>query len=163
MHAAGHSAGAIFHSRFLPLYLQHGSGTGVSSLNLLAAALSIADFNRLLRPLVGSPQGIEQLHLFGLHRQLEEDDSVLWLYPRSLLCLISSALEAERGVGLLGLERSVAADADLTGFLGTAAADATWSKTQVGAPGRRCLASAHGTFDEDPATLNSVAYRVSTG
>lgn len=163
VHAAGHSAGAIFHSRFLPLYLQHGSGTGVSSLNLLAAALSIADFNRLLRPLVGSPQGIEHLHLFGLHRQLEEDDSVLWLYPRSLLCLISAALEPERGIGLLGLERSVAADADLAGFLGAPAADATWSKTEVGAPGRRCLASAHGTFDEDPATLNSVVYRVASG
>ncbi len=162
VHAAGHSAGAIFHSRFIPQYLQHHPDTAVSSLSLLAPALTVAEFNRTLRPITGSAQGLENLHLFGLGHQLEEDDSVLWLYPRSMLCLISAALEAERKTPILGMEQTHTQDADLRNFLASVGADVTWSKTTGGAPGRRSQATSHGTFDDDPSTLGSIAHLINS-
>ena len=53
VHAAGHSAGAIFHSRFLPAADRLGVRS-FGSLQLLAPALRVDEFESTLLPMIGT-------------------------------------------------------------------------------------------------------------
>lgn len=160
LHAAGHSAGSIFHSRFLPAFADLDAGTGFSTLQLLAPAITVADFKERLLPLVGSANGVDHLGMFSMDAALEEEDNVIGVYKRSLLCLIRASLEIEPNTPVLGLAESVAADEQLTAFFGSARADATWSRSTGGPKSARSNATSHGSFDNDPDTMTSVLCRV---
>ncbi|WP_258142667.1 caspase family protein [Arthrobacter sp. MYb227] len=160
LHAAGHSAGSIFHSYFLPAYAGLEAGTGFTTLQLLAPAITVGDFKARLMPLLGAAHGVEQLSMFSMNAELEEDDNVIGVYKRSLLCLIRAALEVEPTTPILGLAESVAADSQLTGLFGTAQAGAIWSRTTSGPKSSRSDASSHGSFDNDANTMTSVVCRV---
>lgn len=160
LHAAGHSAGSIFHSHFLPAYAGMDSGTGFSTLNLLAPALTTRDFKARLLPLLGAANGVDHLGMFSMNAELEEEDSVVGAYRRSLLCLIRASLEIEPNTPLLGLAESVASDEALARLFTSAQADATWSVTRGGPKPGRSSAASHGSFDEDPDTMTSVLCRV---
>ncbi|MET0872304.1 MAG: caspase family protein [Paeniglutamicibacter terrestris] len=160
LHAAGHSAGAIFHSHFLPAYAGLDAGQGFSTLNLLAPAITTENFKQRLLPLLGTANGVDHLGMFSMKTELEEEDDVIGLYRRSLLCLIRASLEVEPNTPILGLAESVASDESLTQLFASAGADATWSISAGGPKSGRSAARSHGSFDDDPDTMTSVLCRV---
>lgn len=160
LHAAGHSAGSIFHSHFLPAYAGLDAGKGFSTLNLLAPAITAEDFKARLLPLLGAANGVDHLGMFSMNRELEEEDNVIGVYRRSLLCLIRASLEVDPNTPLLGLAESVAADDQLTRLFASDRADATWSIAGGGPKTGRSAATSHGSFDNDPDTMTSVLCRV---
>lgn len=164
LHAAGHSAGAIFHGRFVPLLVDRG--LTVASLSLLAPAVRTDEFLRGSAPLLGV--GLDHVAMFSMRRDFELDDTCSFgsvtFYRRSLLYLIRAALEEAPGTPVLGLEESVQADPELWRLFGpggTAHSTGVWSVTAPDAArDSRTTAIAHGDFDGDAPTMESVARRV---
>ena len=164
LHAVGHSAGSIFHSWFLPAArVEHAPA--FKTLQLLAPAITIEEFKARLAPEIGGAGAVEQAILFTMKRDYEEADNCAEVYRKSLLYLIHHALEPEKRTPVLGLEISLRADAaaaKLFGLQGAAGAPGrtVWSVTD-GATGRSVSASVHhGDFDDDIATMSSVAANV---
>lgn len=169
VHAAGHSAGAIFHSRFVPTVVRLGGDAGprVETLQLLAPALRVDDFSATLLPLVG--EGIDSLVVYTMTDAAEQADSCFRIYRRSLLYLVSELFEDPTDSPLLGMEVAIRASRELLAAFGLdpieqRAAEVIWSPTGPDAPpGRRSMAVNHGGFDNDADTMNSVASRVLGG
>lgn len=169
VHALGHSAGAIFHSHFLPVLLEQSttaeSPVEVQSLHLLAPAVTTTLFKSALKDLVGAGKGIRRLTMYTMNDDLEKIDPSTHPYGKSLLYLVSGAFEAERNEPILGLERSLKRDVDLIRFFGLAGprkeADVLFSKTPAGTALRnRSESTTHGGFDNDVATMTSLVRRV---
>ncbi|MGJ0223488.1 caspase family protein, partial [Streptococcus pyogenes] len=163
IHAAGHSAGSIFHSHFLPAALDLGI-PAVSSLYLLAPAIRVDHFKERLLGRIGT--GIKRLGVFTMLREHEMDDHCAKVYRKSLLYLIRFSLEKERGAEILGLEESLRRDRDISRLLGlnnsgtSAAGDIVFSKSP-GSDGQfASQATSHGGFDDDAPTMNSIALRI---
>ena len=163
LHAAGHSAGAIFHSHFIPAAREEGAPR-FDSLQLLAPALRTDGFRSQLLPLVGAD--IERLTVYTMNMQAENDDHCFQVYRRSLLYLVSRVFESESDAPILGLEQSIRADPELVACFGLqpgtrGLADVIWSPTLAQAPlDSRSSATSHGGFDNDTDTMNSVARRI---
>jgi hypothetical protein len=163
VHAVGHSAGAIFHSHFIPAARQEGAPP-FESLQLLAPALRVDGFRSQLLPLVGKDIG--QLTLYTMNMRAENDDHCFQVYRRSLLYLVSRVFEPESDAPILGLEQSIRDDAELAAAFGLTGgelgrAEVIFSPTGNGAPpDRRSNATSHGGFDNDVDTMNSVARRI---
>jgi hypothetical protein len=166
LHAAGHSAGSIFHAHFIPAARAAGVPS-FASLALLAPAISVPLFKSTLATLVGEGRGIDEAAVFTMRREHERDDSVIGVYRKSLLYLVSRALEPDADMPILGLEDSLRGDPDLVSLFGLNTgsgqtdAEVLWSVSSADAPiGRRTHSTSHGGFDNDNPTLESVAYRV---
>ena len=162
LHAAGHSAGSIFHSHFLPAALQLGA-PAFQSLHFLAPAVTVQGFKARLAGLLGA--GIGPLTVYTMKKALELADTCSPAYRKSLLYLIFFALERRRETPLLGLQESLLADADLRrifGLAGGAAGDGelVLSETVADSGRRASRATTHGGFDDDVATMDSVLRRV---
>ena len=163
VHAAGHSAGAIFHAHFLPCALDLGVPQ-VHSLHLLAPAVRVDLFKQQLAPRVGRDKGIAQLAMYTMADSYEKDDNCGSVYRKSLLYLIYRGLEPERDEAILGLERSVRADGGLKLLFGIGAgrdsADVVWSDNGLDHGRSATRSHTHGGFDDDPATMGSIVRRV---
>lgn len=166
LHAVGHSAGSIFHSWFLPMATGADIGVpGFSTLQLLAPAITIPDFSARLAQHLGPRRAAEKAVMYTMKKSFEEDDSCIGIYRKSLLYLIHHALEPERRTPILGLDLSVrahAATARLFGLHGVADVPGrvVWSATDAGNGRSSTRAKTHGGFDDDAATMNSVAANV---
>ncbi len=172
IHAAGHSAGSIFHSYFLPTLVRQQTAAGVPSLNvqtlhLLAPAVATDLFISNLMPQIGDTKPIERLTMYTMHKELEKADKA-GPYQGSLLYLVSHAFEQSQPTRLLGLEESIRQDAPLIRFFGLAGlqapkAELVFSQTPPGtSPRSASQATSHGGdngFANDPATLGSVVRR----
>ncbi len=162
LHAAGHSAGAIFHAHFLPVAFTAGI-PDVEQLHFLAPAIRVDTFTSHLMGLVGNR--LKHLALFTMTRDLERDDDCAKIYRKSLLYLIRFALEKDKKAEILGLEESLRRDRPVAALFGlgggaSAAADVVFSQS-VGSDGQHASRSVtHGGFDDDAATMNSVALRI---
>ena len=110
-HACGHSAGAIFHSFFVPPLVE--AGGALTSLHLLAPAVNVPTFKARLMPLSG--HGIGATTMFTMHREFERADTA-GPYPKSLLYLVHHSFEDLTKTAILGLEENVAADAEVGQF-----------------------------------------------
>jgi hypothetical protein len=164
LHAVGHSAGAIFHSYFVPAALERGAPS-FRSLCLLAPAIRTDAFLERFEPILGAGKGVERLHLFNLDRDHERRDHCAGVYGKSLLHLVSNAFEPARGQPLLGLEESVRADERVAGIFGLAGregavGEVVWAPTVAIAGRAASRAVSHGGFDDDRATMESVLRRV---
>jgi hypothetical protein len=163
LHAAGHSAGAIFHAHFIPCALARGVPR-FDSLHLLAPALRVDLFHQNLLARIGPRQGIEKLTLYTMADSFEKEDNCGDVYRKSLLYLIHHGLEPERDVPILGLERCLRADPDLKRLFGLAGserlADVVWSDNRLDSGRSASRARTHGGFDDDPATMGSIVRRV---
>ncbi|HEX8606050.1 MAG TPA: caspase family protein, partial [Pseudoduganella sp.] len=163
VHAAGHSAGAIFHAYFVPCALAAGVPR-FQSMHLLAPAVRTDVFHQQLAGHVGA--GIAALTMYTMQDTFEKNDHCAHVYRKSLLYLVHKVLEPERDEPILGLERSVRADPALRTLFGTgtgtgaAPASIVWSVTAAGQGRSASQSTEHGGFDDDPATLGSVARRV---
>lgn len=162
IHAVGHSAGAIFQSHFLPLLV--AQGIPIETTHLLAPALRVDEFLSRLAPHM-KKQELEHLTIFTMKKDLELADNCITLYHKSLLYLIYYAFEPERETPILGLEVNLRANAKtraLFGLDGKAASrgEVIWSKTSSDSGLSACQATAHGGFNDDRPTMNSVLRRV---
>jgi hypothetical protein len=169
IHAAGHSAGAIFQAEFLPALTKAPASGGtqlrLSSLHFLAPAITVELFKKKLFPLIGSGKAIDSLTVYTMNKSLEEDDKA-GPYRKSLLYLVSRAFETMQPTPILGLEESIRHDVQLLRFFGLSVtspkvADLLFSQTSPTAPPKSATRStSHGDFDNDVATMNSVVRRI---
>jgi hypothetical protein len=178
LHVVAHSAGSEFIAHALPILGE--AGVPLKTLQLLAPAITVANFKNLVMPEIQAGQ-CPHPSLYILSASGERDDEV-GPYGKSLLYLVSNAFEAppsrERsrtGVPLLGMERFVSdsnrnqspdedfdVDPDLNALF-RKKVDGLPSLIIAGrdqGPGCRSQSETHGGFDNDPATLNSILYRI---
>jgi pimeloyl-ACP methyl ester carboxylesterase len=162
LHAVGHSAGSIFHAHFIPTALSLGAPR-FTTLQLLAPAIRVDEFKKRLASQIGAGAGA--LAAFAMHREVELADDCIGVYRKSLLYLIYYALEQERATPILGLETSIAADDELRALFGLGRpeqkkGDLILSVTDASNGKSASRSKHHGDFDDDAATMTSVAARV---
>jgi len=161
IHTVGHSAGSIFNAHFMKSIINKGGS--VKSAHFLAPAISRKDFNKHVAPFLGNSIG--HLTLFTMIKRLEKADTVAGIYRKSLLYLIYGALEDKRNTDVLGLELSLRGNRKLTKLFGlgkklSKKAEVVWSPSNDIASGSASQSKSHGGFDDDPATMQSVARRI---
>ena len=183
VHMVGHSAGALvlapavslLTTRGLitsgPMRGRRGLNVPISSCTLWAPACPVSLFDDTFLPAI-TRERIKRFLLFTLTEELEAADHVAGIYRKSLLHLISAALEETPrvpgdtdGTPLVGMERFVRSNGgDQPGhdaFLSLLKRrHVTWlcSPSRItSAPSYTTPASArrHGDFDDDPGTLAS--------
>ncbi len=177
IHLIGHSAGA------LPLaYLVDALGAqrlgpahnlldaAVRSAHLYAPACSVAFANQHY---ASHPELLRRLHVHVLADEREREDKVAGFYNKSLLYLLSNALEADARTPLLGLQRAWLTDAASGGWDGSSSTRATlklWRQaagaaglperlrvqeaTRVQASAAQQLRATHTSFEQDVALFN---------
>jgi hypothetical protein len=159
LHAIGHSAGAVFHSYFIPAVVANQRAQ-FATMQFLAPAVRVDGFAERLLGLMGG--SVKSSTIFTMFKQFELADRVTRGYHKSLLYLISRALEEERGADILGLEESMRRSPSIVRAFGLdgrpAPGQVVFSKTAG-----RSQADEHGEFDDDPDTMNSVARLVLGG
>jgi len=157
LHLVGHSAGSIFLGHLVPEIKRRG--LKVKSLTLYAPACSTELFKSSIQPYVGRGRRrcIDRLTVFNLTDEAERDDTVVNVYHKSLLYLVSEAFEVRKHQPLVGMERFLSHDRAMEAALGTRKRRGlTVIHSRGGA--NIALASSstsHGGFDNDPDTLNS--------
>ena len=162
LHAVGHSAGSIFHTHFIPTACDLGV-PAFRTVHFLAPAVRTDTFLKQLAPRLG--HGIESLALFTMSDSWERADTCAQIYQKSLLYLVHRALERDPKTPLLGLEVCLRNDAGLRTMFGLGSTrsergEVIWSPTLVETGRSASRSVEHGGFDDDPATMNSVARRV---
>lgn len=160
--AVGHSAGSVFHAHLLNK-LAALDAPPVEKLFLFAPAITIADYKKIIDPLVGDQ--IKQVMMFTMFKDYELHDTVTPAYHKSLLYLICRALEEQKNEPILGLEECIRADGDLSHRFGLGGAPAgkcsvVWSQTTARSGPRASRSTTHGGFDNDVATMESVMREV---
>ncbi len=94
----------------------------------------------------------------------EKEDTCIGIYRKSLLYLIRGALEEEPRAEILGLQECLKRDKALDVLLGKPGSggkgEVMWSQTVGGGPRTSSQSTTHGGFDNDAATMNSLARRV---
>ena len=163
LHAVGHSAGAIFHSWFLPDALQLGSGP-FTSVHFLAPAITVDGFIRRLGGNLG-PSALRHITIYTMKKALELDDTCSPLYRKSLLYLIHFALERFREEPILGLEVSLRGNSTMKRVFGldgqpSAEGEVVWSESPSDSGRSASRSTTHGGFDDDVPTMDSVLRRV---
>lgn len=153
VHAVGHSAGANFHSHFVPAAV--AEKVTFKSLQLLAPAIRNKEFIDRLDALLGKQ--VQTAKIYTMRRQLERADDCVRIYRKSLLYLISKGLEIQRNEPILGLEDFLTQDAHIRERFGIKAGPKTVGEVIFSKTAGKSEATAHGCFDDDVATMNSVA------
>ncbi len=161
IHTLGHSAGSIFNAHFMKSIINKGGN--VKTAHFLAPAISRKEFNKKVAPFLGDSIG--HLTLFTMIKRLEKADTVAGIYRKSLLYLIYGALEDKRNTDILGLELSLRGNRKLSKLFGlgkapSKKAEVVWSPSNDMAGGSASQSKSHGGFDDDPATMQSVARRI---
>lgn len=192
----GHSTGAIYIANWLARSADFLPATLKQDVIFLAPAISFDLWARTLR---AHGQRIGGFRLFAMHDALERDDQVWggdpdldggkdwrrYVYPSSLLYLVSGILESRRGadgqehdeadVPLVGMERFFTGAAvyneaagfrevdEVRAWLATRNGGAVWSRAEQQGDGLNCTSIDHGAFDDDPATLASLRHLVTHG
>jgi hypothetical protein len=165
-HLVGHSAGSILHCRLFEWFVRHG--VRVKTLTFLAPAVTTELFRATVIPhdaLLGT---------FALHAMTDHDERTdhcgevpgtsAGIYHKSLLYLVSCAFEDQVPQRILGLARHVhedhrgdTRDTDrLVREWLAARARCHWHRPALERPG----ATLHGSFDDDPETLQRVIERI---
>jgi hypothetical protein len=159
VYAAGHSAGCIFHSHFIPALLTRGLPQ-VKSLHFLAPAVNIPTFQAKLAANIGKE--IQHLTMYTMKKDFERQDKA-GPYLGSLLYLVHHSFEMPDENPILGLEENLRNDSKMTELFGLQGqpandADVVFSVTSVlAAANKQSRATSHGDFDNDPYTMESVA------
>ena len=164
LHAVGHSAGSIFHAHFVPAALEVGVPS-FRSMHFLAPAIRVDTFEQLLLKKIGKGKGVDHLSVFTMARAFEEDDNCFSIYRKSLLYLIYYGLEPERKTPILGLEESIRDNAKLKRLFdldrqGNAGGEVIWSVSKETTGRSATTSRTHGGFNNDKATMESVAQRI---
>jgi hypothetical protein len=178
LHMVGHSAGSIFLGPLAqlltekgviddgPLKGSTGFGRTIASCTLWAPACTMDLFHQLYAPAIKADR-LRRFSLFTLTDKAECDDDCANIYHKSLLYLVSNALESRPriplvrdGVPMLGMEKFAKDDA-LVKTLGDRWVQAP-NTEPMGSP-RSSGARHHGDFHNDPATLKATLARILAG
>ena len=179
IHVVGHSAGAILLGPLVqllttkgkiskgPLNRSKGLGLGVASCTLWAPSCTTDFFKQTYLPAIENG-AIDRFALFTLTDEAERDDDCANIYHKSLLYLISHALDTrpriplfQDGEPILGMMKSVRDDKDIARLL--AKKKHRWVLAPNALPDSAPDASrakTHGEFDDDPATLRATLAHV---
>lgn len=158
LHLVGHSTGAILHAYLAAALLKLERKVRVASASLLAPAATVELFKSNYRPLLKAPKsqtGINRMDIYNLSDKLERDDTVISVYRKSLLYLVSRSFEEdERPAAILGMEKyKKGVDTGLNNLtIHYSHGDVKSSKNT--------RSETHGGFDNDPTTMNNVLKRV---
>ncbi len=154
IHLVGHSTGGVLIGHMLEALDRLGVADLVTSCSLMAPACTVDFYKQHYEPRLGGNDGnglvvrLPKLTVYNLTDELEKDDHVAAAYRKSLLYLVSRALERSRNEpkALLGM--------------------AAYSKQLPEQTGLRFIYSdghrketasrSHGGFDNDPNTMNHV-------
>ena len=172
LHLVGHSAGAIVLGHMVSALVARGLAPHVRSIQLLAPACSVQFANRHYAP---HDELMRRLHLRILSDRVERNDSVAAIYRKSLLYLVSNALEVDLRTPILGLANSFRPD--YGGWDGTSSTGETlktWHDAARSAGLRHptrlttidtdkvltavpagYITTSHGSFDNDVAVLSA--------
>ncbi|MFY9329707.1 MAG: C1 family peptidase [Georgfuchsia sp.] len=104
LHLVGHSAGSIALGRLLDNLAQKNLTGSIKSVHLYAPACTVAFANQHYAP---HTEIMDKLHMDILSDQCEQDDSVAYIYQKSLLYFVSNALESDSRTPILGLENVI--------------------------------------------------------
>ena len=158
LHVVAHSAGAILAAHAASLL----STLGIAwrSMQFMAPALRIDEFDELLTPQIGVAR-CPRPSMYMLSKIGELDDDV-GPYGKSLLYLVSNALEPKRETPLLGMEKFIDADAQLLEALSAPieGRPGIVISGAPGTPGSLSRSDTHSGFDNDPDTMNSILVRI---
>ncbi|HEX5050760.1 MAG TPA: C1 family peptidase [Planctomycetota bacterium] len=165
VHLVGHSAGSIFLGPLARLLAQ--GGVAIESCTMWAPACTTALFDRDYAPAI-ERGAIGRFALFTLTDRAEQDDSCAGIYHKSLLYLVSNALEdkpripiVRDGVALLGMEKFAKQHERLTKLIAKKKVD--WIRSpNTARPGSpdHSTAREHGAFDDDQPTLVATMARM---
>ena len=157
IHLVGHSTGAILLSHLLIVLDNLSHKNIIKSCSLMAPACTIDFFESNYRPRLYSGNGasvrLPNFRIYNLMDDLEQADTVAFAYRKSLLCLISRALERERDKPLLGMERHA------TNLQPTEGLEFIYSDGR-GTGNARSASTSHGGFDNDPNTMNDILQNI---
>ncbi|PCI09707.1 peptidase C1 [bacterium] len=156
LHLVGHSAGAILLAHLIPILDQWG--VKVKTLTLYAPACSTELFKENVLPYFGAGKCVDRITIFNLSDEAELDDNVIKVYNKSLLYLVSEALDVGRKQQLLGIQKQLIDDREIKSAMGRPDIETrnTTITTRRGASIQLASNStSHGGFDNDVDTLNS--------
>jgi hypothetical protein len=168
IHMVGHSAGSILLAGLVDL-LAKGAGPTVETCTLWAPAMTTDLFADTYLPAIKGGR-VRHFALFTLTDQAERDDNCARIYNKSLLYLVSHAFEAQAripllpgrdGIPLLGLEKSVQQNSELSKLFASKRAE--WVLSPNNAPegsAKAARSTSHGDFDDDDATLKATLARI---
>jgi len=177
LHLVGHSAGSILLGHLLSTLVAREAVATVKSVHLYAPACTVQFANRHYAP---NTDVMKRLYVDVLSDRVERNDNVAAIYRKSLLYMVSNALETDLRTPILGMNNAF--DASYTGWDGTAAtaeAIANWrraaadaglaksgrlqaldaDKVLVAQPDRR-ISAAHGSFDNDLSVVTRTIERI---
>lgn len=171
LHLVGHSAGAILHGHVLTEL--NSAGIGVRSCRLFAPACSVrfAAAHYLPALALGAKSGLGKLHIDNLSDRVERADIVgsSAIYGKSLLYLVSRALEDTHKTPLLGLQAAWSDPRNADDLWNTALAPQlaldiralraagveprTQDTSTAPTAPDKSITRNHGSFDNDTATI----------
>ena len=177
LHLVGHSAGAIILGHMLSALSARGLAGKVNTMHLYAPACSVQFANRHYAPHV---RLMQRLYLRILSDRVERNDSVGAIYRKSLLYMVSNALEIDLRTPILGLANVF--DPNYRGWDGTSSIGDSlraWrqaarsaglhmrgrvhvlddDKVLTALPDRRIQAT-HGSFDNDIETIKQTLMHI---
>ncbi len=182
LHLIGHSAGSIALGHLLTALRQRkgrdgGLGERLASIHLYAPACTIAFANQHYS---GDTNLMKRLHLDVLGDDAEKEDNVALVYRKSLLYMVSNALEADSRTPLLGMRRvEDESDPHWDGSSDTGEALAVWREAAAAAElaartaakngpvtvadmgGRKVQKKpSHGSFDNDIEVVSRTLERI---
>ena len=152
IHLVGHSTGAVVIAHLLKILKQFPMK--IESCTLLAPGCTVELFHENYLPVLQRKTALQlkNVVIYNLKDELERDDHVIQIYRKSLLYLVSNALEPKKEQPLLGMER----------FQGLVRA--AKSKVQFiysnGVDGQQSRSMSHGGFDNDIYTMNHILSRI---
>ncbi len=152
IHLAGHSTGAVLIGHLLEALDSLGRGDLIKSCSLMAPACSIDFYKEKYEPRLGSAGGVGDmvrlpaLTIYNLTEKLELADNVAYVYRKSLLYLVSRALEQQIDKPLLGMQRYAKKLKKYQGLT------IHYANRKKGITASR----SHGGFDNDVQTMNSI-------
>ncbi len=148
LHFVGHSAGSILLGEMLKNADRLGDALqAIDSVSLMAPACTVELFDQAYLPRLGDGPGrIRRLTVYNLNDKRERNDQVAVVYRKSLLYLVSNALEGRRATPLLGMEN----------FSRYLPAGPRLAIHYAGADEKKTDSDSHSGFDNDAATMNDI-------
>jgi hypothetical protein len=152
IHLAGHSTGGVLLGHLLAALDALGRPDLVKTCSLMAPACTVDFYREHYQPRLGTGGGagtvtrLPKLTVYNLVDELEKDDNVAAAYRKSLLYLVSRALERARDKPLLGMEKYSKRTR------GRVRPKFVYSNGRSGLSRSR----SHGGFDNDVYTMNDI-------
>ena len=150
IHLAGHSTGGVLLGHLLCALDALGKPDIIRTCSLMAPACTIDFYDDRYRPRFGGGAGtvvkLPKMTVYNLIDELEKEDNVAYAYRKSLLYLVSRALERQPERPLLGMQKYSA------GLPGEAGLQFVYSDGRQG----RSTSRSHGGFDNDAPTMNDI-------